>query len=129
MQLSKFSDYSFRALVFIASCEDRCTVETLSLNLNTSAHHMKKVVHHLSKCGYIKSQKGRTGGLYLSKSPKDINLGKVLIDSEENLNLFDCYNTHTCPLKAKGCKLKGISKKALNNFIEEFSKYTLEDIL
>lgn len=129
MQLSKFSDYSFRALVFIATYKDRCTVETLALKLNTSIHHMKKVVYHLSKCGYIKSQKGRNGGLYLSQNPNDINLADILLKCEENLNIFDCYNNHDCPLSQKGCKLKIISKKSLDKFIKEFSKYTLEDII
>lgn len=43
MQLSKFSDYSFRALIYLAQHRDQlCTVEELSMNLNTSEQHMKK---------------------------------------------------------------------------------------
>ena len=42
MQLSKFSDYSFRALIYLAQHRDQlCTVEELSMNLNTSEQHMK----------------------------------------------------------------------------------------
>ena len=50
MQLSKFSDYSFRALIYLAHHSDElCTVDELAKALNTSEHHMKKVIHHLGK--------------------------------------------------------------------------------
>ena len=43
MQLSKFSDYSFRALIYLAHHSDElCTVDELAKALNTSEHHMKK---------------------------------------------------------------------------------------
>ena len=78
MQLSKFSDYSFRALIYLAKHTDQlCTVEELATALNTSEHHMKKVIHQLAKTEYITSIKGRGGGLKLSKNPSDINLGEV----------------------------------------------------
>ena len=54
MQLSKFSDYSFRALIYLAQHRDQlCTVEELSMNLNTSEQHMKKVIHKLGKTTYV----------------------------------------------------------------------------
>lgn len=130
MQLSKFTDYSFRALIYLALNKDeRCTVQVLAQRLDTSIHHMKKVIHNLSKYEYVTSQKGRNGGLCLGLEPKDINLGEILKITEENMNLFDCFsNKDSCPL-AKGCKLKAISNKALSKFIDEFEKYTLEDLL
>lgn len=130
MQISKFSDYAFRALIYLAHNADKlCTVEELAEKLKTSPHHMKKVVHKLASTDYIVSLKGRTGGLRLGLSPAEINLGKVLTFTEENLNLFECFSHTDCPLIAGGCKLKAISHRALSNFIEEFSAYTLADIL
>ena len=131
MQLSKFTDYSFRALVYLAQNQDRlCTVEELAKNLHTSEHHMKKVVHKLATGGYITSLKGRAGGLHLGMEPKNINLGEILKFTENNLNIFSCYlETDTCPLRSCGCKLKQVSHIALGHFIHEFEKYTLEDVL
>ena len=41
MQLSKFTDYSFRALVYLAQNQDRlCTVEELAKILHSSEHQM-----------------------------------------------------------------------------------------
>lgn len=130
MQLSKFSDYSFRALIYLANKPDiLCTVEELAQGLDASSHHMKKVVHNLSIQGYIQSQKGRKGGLKLGMAPNEINLGAILQATEENLNIMDCFTSRDCPLLLQGCRLKGIANSALDAFIKEFSNYTLQDIL
>ena len=131
MQLSKSSDYSFRALIYLAQHSDKlCTVEELAKALNTSEHHMKKVIHHLGKTEYITSMKGRGGGLKLGLNPSDINLGEVLKVTEDNMNIIECFNNpHSCPLLSSGCKLKHITSKALDQFIHEFSQYTLVDLL
>ena len=130
MQLSKFSDYSFRALIYLGNKKDtQCTVDELAAELNTSTHHMKKVVHKLANLGYIQSQKGRNGGLRLGMEPKDINLGMVLQSTEENMSIMDCFSSKDCPLITQGCPLTAIAKTALSAFIKEFSHYTLQDIL
>lgn len=130
MQLSKFSDYSFRSLIYLGNNREAlCTVEELAQELHASGHHMKKVVHKLAVLGYIQSQKGRRGGLKLGMEPKDINLGTVLQVTEENMNIMDCFSSKDCPLMAQGCPLNAIAKSALSAFIKEFSNYTLQDIL
>lgn len=131
MQISKFTDYAFRALIYLARNRDEnTTIDKLAEHLEVSEHHMKKVIHKLAKTEYIISTKGRNGGLKLGVEPIEINLGKVLISTEENLNLVECMNNpNLCPLMTSGCKLKGIFSKSLQSFINELSQYTLEDIL
>lgn len=131
MQLSKFTDYTFRALIYLAMHqEELCTVEQLAITLNVSEHHLKKVIHKLAKTDYVTSIKGRMGGLKLGVSPKEINLGKVLMITEDNLNIVECLNRDcVCEFMNSECELKNIVKSSLNKFIEEFANYTLEDIL
>lgn len=131
MQLSKFTDYAFRALIYLANNRDKLsTVEELAVELNASEHHIKKVIHKLAKTDYIISSKGRGGGLQLGLEPEEINLGEVLKFTEDNLNIVECFNKpESCPFMSSGCKLKAISSGALNNFINEFSRYSLKDIL
>lgn len=131
MQIYKFTDYTFRALIYLArNRNETTTVDKLAAYLEVSEHHMKKVIHKLAKTEYIISTKGRNGGLKLGVDPSEINLGKVLIAAEENLNLVECMsNPELCPLMTSGCNLKKILSKSLQAFIDELSKYTLEDIL
>ena len=131
MQLSKFTDYAFRALIYLAkNSEENLTVDILAKDLEISSHHLKKVINKLAKTEYIISLKGRNGGLKLGLDPKEINLGKVLLLTEENLNIVECMSLSvTCPLVNEECKLKGIISKSLDEFVNEMSKYTLKDII
>ena len=54
MQLSKFTDYAFRVLIYLANNSEKLsTVEELAVELNASEHHIKKVVHKLAKTDFI----------------------------------------------------------------------------
>ncbi|WP_297993460.1 Rrf2 family transcriptional regulator [uncultured Clostridium sp.] len=131
MQLSKFTDYAFRALIYLAKNQsENCTVDKLADELNISTHHLKKVINKLAKTEYIISTKGRNGGLKLGLLPEEINLGKVLLLTEENLSLVECmHKSGVCPLINNDCKLKNIICKSLNEFLKEMSNFTLRDII
>lgn len=131
MNLSKFSDYAFRILIYLAKNQDKlCTVEELASNLEISEHHLKKIVHKIAKTEYIISTKGRNGGLKLGMDPNEINLGKILIITEDNLNTSACFSSarHECPIDST-CKFKSILKDALTSFIDEVGKHTLQELL
>ena len=131
MYLSKFTDYSFRILMYLGNNPDKLsTVDELSSILGLSTHHVKKIVYKLSTNNYILSLKGRNGGIKLRMDPKDINLGKLLEITEDNLDILECFSieNNTCSLN-NCCKLKPIINDALESFKLELSKYTLDDIL
>lgn len=131
MQLSKFTDYSFRALIYLAHKKNSlATVDELANALQISEHHLKKIIHKLAKTNYVISIKGRGGGLKLGIEPEHINLGTILMITEDNLNIVECFNNpENCPLMTGDCKLKNIVSNSLQSFIKEFSKYSLKDIL
>lgn len=131
MQLSKFTDYAFRALIYLAKHQDELsTVEALAAQLEVSEHHLKKVIHKLGTTDYVVSTKGRGGGLKLGLPPEQINLGEVLKVTEDNLALVECLGEGgCCTYIDSGCKLKGIITQSLDKFIEEFSQYSLKDIM
>ncbi len=130
MYLSKFTDFSFRLLIYLAkNNNDLCKVEDIARDLNISEHHLKKVVQKLGKTEYIVSLKGRSGGLKLGKKTKDINLGEVLRFTEDNMNIAECFSDEDLCNIAKGCKLKSVMKDALDEFTNKFDEYTLEDVL
>ena len=130
MQLSKFTDYSFRVLIVLAETEELQTVEKLAQALNTSEHHLKKVVHRLAKKGYIKAMRGRFGGLRLQRPPEQIGLADIFLDMEENLNLVGCFNdAEDCPLLHRGCRFKGLLHKGLESFLTVFAERSLADVI
>ncbi|WP_455537785.1 RrF2 family transcriptional regulator [Terrisporobacter sp.] len=131
MYLSKFTDYSFRILMYLGNNSDNLsTVDELASALDLSTHHVKKIVYKLSKNNFILSLKGRNGGIKLGMNPKDINLGELLEVTEDNLNILECFSieNNTCSIDAS-CKLKPIINDALDSFKLKLSEYTLADIL
>ena len=132
MNISKFSDYAYRTLIYLAKNEDKlCTVEELSKKLFISEHHLKKIVQKLGKTDYIISIKGRNGGIKLGMKPNEINLKNILYITEENLTLVNCFSRNQCTCnKDKGsCKLKIIMNESLNAFMKELSTKTLADLI
>ncbi|MGL5328115.1 MAG: RrF2 family transcriptional regulator [Peptostreptococcaceae bacterium] len=129
MNLSKFTDYSFRILIYLGNHQNELfTVDELSTILGLSTHHLKKIIYKLAKNNYIYSSKGRNGGIKLIMNPKDINLGELLEITEDNLNIVECFSNNNCNL-SNGCKLKPILNDALHLFKSKLGEYTLDDIL
>lgn len=131
MYISKFTDYSFRILIYLGNHPNELfTVEELSNILELSPHHIKKIIYKLSKSDIISSSKGRKGGIKLVKNPKDINLRHIFEVTEDNLNMVECFDKDSSSCKVTtGCKLKPILFHALNSFKYKLSEYTLADIL
>lgn len=133
MQLSKFSDYSFRALIYLAQHNNQLnTIENMAVELKISQNHLKKIIHKLSKGNFIETFRGREGGIRLAKQPKAICLSDVLLYTEVNTDFVECLKhniQHTeCPYQIN-CNLKAIIHKAKDSFVREFQKYSLQDLL
>ena len=131
MNLSKYTDYSFRILIYLAINKDNlCTVEDISKKLKISKNHTKKIVFNLAKEGYILSLKGRTGGIKLAKKYEEVNLKEVLLFCEKFSKVVECQeNKEDCTYNCKRCLVKEIIEKATESFVAEFEKYTLKDII
>ncbi|MCC6597991.1 MAG: Rrf2 family transcriptional regulator [Alphaproteobacteria bacterium] len=129
MQLTLFTDYSLRVLMYLSENQDRlCTVKEISARYGISNNHIVKVVHKLAQLGYIQSQKGKGGGIAILKKPEDINLRDLVIDLEPGLTIVECFDssTNTCKI-VSACRLKGILAEALKAFLSTLARYTLAD--
>ena len=131
MYLSKFTDYSFRILIYLGNHPNEIfTVDELSSILGLSTNHKKKIIYKLAKNNYIYSSKGRNGGAKLIMNPKDINLEALLEIAKDNLNIVEYFSSDSisCNLNDE-CKLKPVLNDALNSFKLKLSEYTLADII
>ena len=128
MQLSRFSDYSLRILLYLgANPGEKATLTAVSEYYDISLDHLRKVVHELSKLGYINTFRGKHGGFELAKGKDEINLGTVIRLTEGSGPLLDC-GSQPCRLNAV-CSLKGALAEAQQAFFDALSVYTLEDLL
>lgn len=130
MQLTQFTDYSLRALIYIALKQNTCTINDIASAYNISNNHLIKIIHNLSKLGLIKTTRGKNGGIIMAISPVDINLGALVLKLESNFDLVPCFNKEkaNCCI-APVCKLKSILFKAKRAFMAVLNEFTLADIL
>ena len=129
MQLTQFSDYALRTLIYIATKDDVCTITEIAESYQISRHHLVKIVHKLGQLGYLNTIRGKNGGIELSQPPEKINLGELLKKTEPNFRLVECIDNPkgTCCI-IPVCKLKKILEQAKESFIANLSEYSLADI-
>lgn len=131
MQLTLYTDYSLRALLFLAlQPEHTATITAIANSYGISRNHLVKVVHNLGAKGFIRTVRGRGGGLMLGRCPEDINIGDVVRQTEMNFELVECFSLtrNTCPITSV-CTLKGVLAEAQKSFIAVLDRYTLTDML
>ncbi|MGF9979268.1 RrF2 family transcriptional regulator [Viridibacillus arvi] len=132
MRLTLYTDYSLRVLLYLGArnIEDLSTIKEISDAYGISKNHLMKVTHELGKLGYIETVRGRGGGIRLALKPKDIGIGKLVRQTEEDFYLVDCFNPESVGcIISPVCSLKGALNKALHAYIAVLDKYTLADFL
>jgi Rrf2 family nitric oxide-sensitive transcriptional repressor len=129
MRLTTLSDYALRVLMYAAAAGDRLiTIEETAKTYNISRAHLMKVVNILTRAGYIKGVRGRSGGFTLAKPAEAINLGAVVRTTEPDFALVECFATGNRCLIIKSCRTPAVLNEALNAFISTLDRYTLADI-
>lgn len=131
MQLTLFSDYSLRILLYLTAHRGcRVPLSEISRAYGISQNHLVKVVQLLIEQGWVESVRGRGGGLSLACEPGDINVATVVRLTEPHMNLVECFDpkTNTCPIDP-ACGLKKALVRARDAFLAELECYTLADFV
>jgi len=128
MQLTRFSDYALRVLMFVGKERGRvCTMREMAAFYGISMEHLRKVIHKMARLGYLDSARGRGGGVTLGRAPDKIRLGEMIVAMEEDLSIVNC-EALACVLN-EGCSLKLALNRARSAFIDALNQTTLADLL
>jgi Rrf2 family nitric oxide-sensitive transcriptional repressor len=128
MQLTRFTDYALRVLMFVGRQRGRrCTMREIAAYYRISLEHLRKVVHRLAKLGYLDTTQGRGGGIALGRDAANIRLGSVIELMEEDMHIVDC-RALACVLEP-ACSLKTALNRAGRAFIAALNEVTLADLL
>jgi Rrf2 family nitric oxide-sensitive transcriptional repressor len=130
MRLTSFSDYALRVLMYAATRGDRLiTIEETADVYGISRAHLMKVANQLTRAGFLKATRGRTGGLALARRPDKIGLGDVVRATEPDFALVECFTAENDCLITPRCRLKGVLREALVAFLGTLDRYTLADLI
>lgn len=131
MQLTYYTDYSLRVLMYLAiQPRRRINIGEIAERYDISRNHLVKVVHNLARGGFIRSHRGKGGGIELSRGPADINLGVVVRYTEGPLHAVECFDAerNQCVI-TNVCGLALVLKEACDNFLATLDRYTLADLI
>lgn len=131
MQITKFSDYCLRILIFLAvEPSGKQTTKTVAERFGISLDHVAKAAKWLTRFGYIESTRGKGGGISLLRPPHSIKLGELVSRTEGNKEIVQCHRAGggTCTIYG-ACALPAIFGDAQKSFFETLDRYTLEDAI
>lgn len=130
MQLTRYTDYSLRVLIYLAVMQGTSTIADMAARYRISENHLVKVVHNLGKLGYVETARGRAGGVKLARNPGAIRIGEVVRQVEPTFDLLECFNAkkNTCPI-LPACALRHVLGEAQKAFLDVLDGYTLDAFL
>lgn len=130
MQLTLYTDYAIRVLIYLGTHPDRrVTVGEVAQSFGISRNHLTKVVQRLGQLGYVNTVRGKNGGLDMAQDAATVTLGEV-VRALEPFHLVECFDTarDTCPI-TPACKVKGALESARQSFLSALDDYTVADMV
>ena len=126
MQLTKFSDYALRVLIYThAAGGRRVTIEEIAAAYRISRAHLMKVVNSLARAGYLTALRGRSGGL---RPAEDIRIGEVVRATEPSFAIVECFSTNNQCVVTGRCRLARVFNQALTAFLTVLDQHTLASV-
>lgn len=129
MRLAASTDDGLRVLMRLAGARDEAvSTGRIAEEFAISQHHLAKVVRDLGRGGFVRSQRGRSGGLRLLRPAHAITLGQVVRHLERKFALVECFRADggACVLKPR-CRLRPQLAAAREAFIAELDRTKIEE--
>jgi Rrf2 family nitric oxide-sensitive transcriptional repressor len=121
MRLNKSTSHAVRILIDCAKAEGRLIkVAEIAERLDITQQNAFKIVHLLSKAGFLASVRGRHGGVRLARSAAVIRIGDVV-------RSIETLGREETEADGRG-SLHRIVDDALDAFISVLDQHTLEDM-
>lgn len=128
MLINRQTDYAVRVLMYLAIMDERMvTISEVSRQFRISRNNLMKICHQLVRLGYVRSVRGKGGGICLARAADSIKLRDVAMQMEATFEIIDCRSP-LCPL-AERCQLKEALMEARDGFLKVLSCYTIADLV
>ena len=130
MRLTLHTDFALRVLIHVGLNDGKLTkIKDIAQSFGISKPHLMKVVNDLGRKGYLDTVRGRNGGIRLMRKPRDINIGRVVRDTENQLGVIGCLeHKGYCPIE-RVCVLRGALHNATEAFLAVLDAHTLADLI
>lgn len=129
MRLTKTTSHAIRILIDCAQAGDQLMkVAAIADRLQITQLNVFKIVHLLSRAGFITAVRGRNGGVRLGRRASDIRIGDVVRATEVTHIEVESEADGQRSRKRSGRQLNTLFDEALEAFISVLDRHTLEDM-
>lgn len=130
MRLTIRTSLAMRTLMFCAVNPGRTVRKhEVALACGASENHLAQVIHLLARKGFLRTLRGRSGGLMLGRAAAQICVGDVFREFEATLPFTECAaDRANCPL-AGACQLQCLLADALDAFYARLDRVSLADLV
>lgn len=133
--LSRKTKYGIKALIYIAKQDNLMPVliSEISERENISKKFLEAILLDLKKIGLVGSKKGKGGGYYLLKNPKEISVATIIRFLDGPIALLPCVSLNfyekcdDCPSE-ETCGLNKLMIQVRDNALSVLEKKTLHDL-
>lgn len=134
--LSKKTKYGIKALVHLARENNNIPVQiaTISEEENISQKFLESILLTLKRNGVLGSKKGKGGGYFLLKEPKDIKMSLIMRILEGPIAMVPCVSTNfyekckDCPYE-KECSVHNLMTEVRESTLNIFNNNSLADLI
>lgn len=136
LMLSKKTKYGLKALTFLAAQKVKKPVQIAEIakQENISQKFLESILLSLRKTGFLGSKKGKGGGYYLIKDPKEVLMTDVMRVLEGPIAMVPCVSLNfyekcdDCP-DEKSCSVNKLMLKVRDANLAVYRNSTLADFI
>ncbi|MCU4157389.1 Rrf2 family transcriptional regulator [Carboxylicivirga sp. A043] len=126
--LSEAASIALHSMVLIARSETKLNVNQISEAIDSSKHHVAKVMQRLAKEDFVASNRGPSGGFVLKQEPSDISLLMIYEAIEGKVAIQSCPgDKRACIIGT--CMLGDLSSNMTKEFKEYMESHYLNEYL
>lgn len=137
MKLSKRGEYALRALIDFGIAHELgrplLKVGEIVEREKLPVKFLEQILTQLRGAGYVGTKRGKAGGYFLARNPKEIRLGEIIRLIDGPLAPISCvsvtaYEKCTCPDEAH-CGLRMLMLDVRNAIARILDRYVLADVV
>ncbi|MBO9155407.1 RrF2 family transcriptional regulator [Chitinophaga sp. GCM10012297] len=134
--LSKKTQYAFHALIYLAENVDKgpILISEIAAEKSISIKFLENILLELKNAGILGSKKGKGGGYYLMRTPKEIPLARIIRLLDGPIALLPCVSLNyyerceNCKDEAI-CGLHEVMSRVRDATLKLLENKSLKDIL
>lgn len=129
MRLTKQTSHAIRILIDCANAGDVLVKSAeISARLDITLQNTFKIMHLLSRAGFVAATRGPKGGVKLARPAREIRIGDVVRAMEATTVEIENEDVAQSRANKGGPQINAIFDDALEAFISVLDQHTLEDM-